>query len=260
MRKELSKALVTNQDDAEAHEPGTENVGPGDRLASTTDLDDAPRGQGTEHRPCPGVDQRRVDPLEHCELAIDSVDFENGPSRIEADHKDVGPLAVHTAAPFRRAKIERGCLRHLRCRPRSIEPASRELAGLRLVFVLARGHQQIELQVVVKQHPALRDGEEEAELDEDQQDRHKHPGDREHRASLIVRQYTPSEPDPCRPTNTAEGKLPLCHLPDSTPGRNFLQRLRVGRQLNGDRERCPRRQRNTLTWTAAHRLWDCGRG
>ena len=79
--------------------------------------------------------------------------------------------------------------------------------------------------------------------DENQQDRHKDPGDRECRAPLFVRQDTPSERDPLRLAGSPDADLRLGHLRDITPGKELLPPSDVGtRRRSG--EPSPRRERH----------------
>jgi hypothetical protein len=127
-------------------------------------------------------------------------------------------------------------------RPRPVELAPRELAGLRLILVMA---QDISNRIAGcrKQHPALRDGEE-AEPTKISGIAI-NTGDREERAGLIVRQYAPRQTLAGRRTRP---RPTLCHLPDFTLERNLLQSSRVRRHRAATGS-VALQQRNTLTRT-----------
>src|SRR6516164_10927890 len=135
IREETNKILRADEDDAEAHEAGSEDVIPPDFHLIAADFDHPARRLRAEHRPRHAIHERGVSLIQHSKLVIDIFTHEKRRPRIETDDKDVESLAAFAAAPLRISKIERCRQRDLRCGPRLIQLAEPEFPGLDLIFV-----------------------------------------------------------------------------------------------------------------------------
>src|SRR5262249_32757130 len=114
-------------------------------------------------------------------------------ARIESDHEYLARHPAFRIEPAGVAVVKRKRGRHLGKRKRLIQSPPRKTAGLRLKYIGARCHHEIEPHRVIEQEAALRHRHVEAELKEDQQYGEQNSADRKDVAALLMGQNPPCD-------------------------------------------------------------------